>query len=398
MQTQAVIANSKKKPLMMVLPNVLFGLFLVISVLGRPAAAQGIQQFVGHVADSSGAAVPGATVTIHNEGTGVDVVVKTTGAGDYTAPYLKPGVYTVTAALSGFEVVSKTHVKLDIDQTSKMDFALPVGNVSDTVTVSSEGSQIELAKADRGEIIDAERVQELPLDGRQVLDLFQLSPGAITSNNPTYIRQQDNVSQNLQANGVTINAVAENIDGSTNDNAGNYQGYIPPLDSVGEFKVVLNAYDSSYGRSVGAAVDISLKSGTNKVHGDIYEYARRGWLDSNQWSYDYARALYNQGAIGTAPAHVNHSRDQFGAELDGPVVIPHFYNGRDKTFFLLQWEQSYEAAPSSTPTINSLPNPAWLTGNFQGAQFYDSVTQTLMPDIIYDPLSPLTTFVDEDDA
>ncbi len=393
----AIITNRKKEPLLRArFCNIIFGLLLCASVLGRQAAAQGLQQFVGHVADASGAAIPGATVTIHNEGTGVDVVVKTTGAGDYTAPYLKPGNYTITAALTGFEIVSKTHIHLDIDQTSKMDFALPVGNVSDTVTVSSEGSQIELAKADRGEIIDAERVQELPLDGRQVLDLFQLSPGAVQSNNPTYVRQQDNVSQNLQANGVTVNAVAENIDGSTNDNAGNYQGYNPPLDSVGEFKVVLNAYDSSYGRSAGAAVDISLKSGTNKIHGDIYEFARRGWLDANQLSYDYAKSLYNQTPVGTAPVHVNHSRDQFGAELDGPVSIPHFYDGKDKTFFLMQWEQSYESSPSTSATINSLPNPAWLTGNFQGAQYYDSTTQTLMPDIIYDPLTPLVTFVDVD--
>ena len=134
---------------------------LCLILLTRPALGQSIQQFVGNVSDSSHAVVPGATVTIHNEGTGEEVVVKSTGVGDYTAPYLKPGVYTVTADKAGFKTVSKTHVALSVDQTSKIDFIMPVGSVSETVTVSSEGTQIELSKADRGEIIDAERVQEL---------------------------------------------------------------------------------------------------------------------------------------------------------------------------------------------------------------------------------------------
>jgi Carboxypeptidase regulatory-like domain/TonB dependent receptor len=348
--------------------------------------AQGIQQFVGHVADSSGAAIPGATVTIRNEATSVDVVVKTTQVGDYTAPYVKPGIYTITVNAAGFKVVNKTHVQLDVDQSSKIDFTLPVGNVSETVTVNTDSQQIELSKADRGEVIEAERIKEMPLDGRQVLDLFQLSPGAVQANNPTYNRIQDNVSQNLQANGVTINAVAINIDGSTNDGSGNYEAYNPPLDSVGEFKVVLNAYDASYGRSAGAAIDLSLKSGTNKIHGTVYEYARRQYLDANTWIYDYSKAGLK----------VNHSRDNFGVQLDGPVYIPHLYNGKDRTFFMLQWDQTYENSPSTTPTINSIPNPQWLTGNFAGAQYWDSTTQSLMPLTIYDPLSPLTTFVDVD--
>lgn len=359
-------------------------LLLPLSMIAVKANAQGNQQFVGHVADSAGAAVAGATVTIHNEGEGVNVVVKTTGAGDYTAPYLKPGKYTITATMSGFQTVSKTHINLDIDQTSKMDFALPAGSVTETVTVDADTSQIELAKADRGEVIEYERVQELPLDGRNAFSLFALSPGTQITTNPIYPRQFDNVNQGLIANGVTINPAAQYIDNLTNDNAGNYSGYNVPLDSIGEFKVVLNAYDASYGRSAGSVVNVAVKSGTNHVHGVLYEYARRPFLDANTWIYDF-----NPTALKS-----RHSRDQFGAQLEGPVYIPHLYNGRNKTFFELQWEQQYESIPNTTPTISSVPNPQWLTGNFQGAQYYNSVTQTLMPLIIYDPLSPLVTFKD----
>lgn len=371
-------------------------LILPLSILSGSAAAQGVQQFVGHVVDSEGAAVPGAAVLIHNEATGVNVTAKTTGAGDYTVPYLKPGVYSITVNLAGFKEVSKTHIHLDVDQTSKMDFVLPVGNVNETVTVNSDAVQIELAKADRGEIIENERIQEMPSNGRQVLNLFALSPGAIQANNPQYTRQQDNVSQNLQANGVTINAVAQNIDGATNDNAGNYMGYNPPLDSVGSFKVVTNAYDASYGRSAGAAVDISLKSGANSFHGDVYYFGRKPFLDTNLWSTNYSLATYKQNPVGAAPLNVKHNRDQFGAELDGPLSIPFLYNGKDKTFFLLQWEQSYESTPGSSPTISSIPNPQWLSGNFQGATYYDNTAHAIKPLIIYDPLSPLVSFVDAD--
>ena len=361
---------------------------LVATGSGRVALAQGLQQFEGHVTDASGAAIPGASVTVHNEATGTDVVVKTTGAGDYTVPYLKVGKYAITATMSGFQSLTKTHINLDIDQTSKMDFSLPAGNVTESVVVNADASQIELAKADRGETIEFERVQELPLDGRNAFSLFALVPGTQITTNPIYPRQFDNVNQGLIANGVSINPAAQYIDNLTNDNAGNYSGYNVPLDSVSQFKVVLNAYDASYGRSAGSVVNVAVKSGTNNIHGTLYEYLRRPFLDANTWVYDF-----NPTGLRS-----RHSRDQFGAQLEGPVTIPHLYNGRDKTFFEMQWEQQYESIPNTTPTISSIPNPAWLKGDFSGAQYYNTVTKSLMPLIIYDPLSPLVTFKDPVDG
>src|ERR1035437_5594245 len=196
-----------------------FLLLFCVTMLGRPAAAQSTQQFVGHVVDTSQAVIPAATVTVHNENTGENFVVKTTGAGDYTATYLKPGVYTVTVDKAGFKTVSQTHITLDIDKSAKIDFVLPVGSVSETVTVSVEGdAQIELSKADRGEIIGAERVQEMPTDGRNVLELFELAPGTVNTHNPQFTRQQDNVGNDLHSNGLDGQPVQENLDGSTNDN------------------------------------------------------------------------------------------------------------------------------------------------------------------------------------
>jgi hypothetical protein len=406
MQTKFLVFSNRTcpSPVRNLLRCVLLLMFFCLLVTARPAAAQSIQQFVGNVTDSSHAVIVGATVTIHNEDTGEDLVVKTTRAGDYTAPYLKTGVYTVTADKVGFKTLSFTHITLDTDKTSKIDFILSVGSINETVTVSSSGAQIELSKADRGEIIDAERVQEMPTDGRNVLELFELSPGTINTHNPQFTRPQDNVSGNLYANGNggAIGApVQENLDGQTNDNAAGFLGYPPPPDSVAEFKVVLNPYDASYGRAGGGAIDISLKSGTNKIHGDMYEYARRPFLDAQSFQYDYNVAIGNKGQIPS-----RHKRDQFGLEVDGPVVIPHLYDGKDKTFFTLQWEQAYETLPSTSASINSIPNPQWLTGNFTGAQFLytyqnsgvnpcgTGIIQCLQPLIVYDPLSPLTAVVD----
>nr|WP_158909706.1 TonB-dependent receptor [Granulicella sp. L56] len=370
----------------------------------QPAAAQSGQGFVGHIEDISRASIAGATVTVHNEGTAEDTVVKTTGTGDYTVPYLKTGTYTITALATAFKAVSKTHLKLNTDQNSKIDFTLPVGSVNETVTVNSAGSQIELSKADRGEIIDAERVQEMPTDGRNVLELFELSPGTINNHNSQFTRPQDNVSADLYANGNAVASapVQQNLDGATNDNASGFLGYPPPLDSVAEFKVVLNPYDASYGRAGGGAIDISLKSGANKLHGNMYDYIRRPFLDAQSYQYDYN---VSQGATGQIPTR--HKRDQFGLELDGPVYIPHVYNGKDKTFFLIQWEQAYEALPSTSATISSIPDPKWLTGDFSTAQFLYTppanakvnlcgagVVRCLQPLKIYDPNSPVTTVVD----
>ncbi len=176
-------------------------------MLPRQAAAQTGQQFVGHIEDSAHASVAGASVTVHNEDTGEDIVVKATGAGDYTAPYIKVGTYSITAEQTGFKTLTKSHIHLDTDQTSKIDFTLPVGEHTETVTVNSAGQQIELSKADRGTIIDAETIVEMPSNGRNVLELFNLSPGSINNHGTgdTSIRPEDNVAGDLYANGSAVN-------------------------------------------------------------------------------------------------------------------------------------------------------------------------------------------------
>jgi hypothetical protein len=148
-------------------------------------------------------------------------------------------------------------------------------------------------------------------------------------------------------------------------------GYVAPDDAVQDFKIVTNSYDSQYGRTRAGVIDMNLKSGTNRVHGDVYEYARRTWLDANWWVNDAQKKLNPQNVASGIYNTQQHKLDQYGAELDGPVIIPKIYNGRDKTFFVMQVENWNEIvpntpAPTGVPlTTSGGPTPPQPTGHME---------------------------------
>ena len=199
----AVLASRLEKPVAKVLSfGALVAVVLFLSMFLTVASqGQATQQFTGHVTDIQGAVVPGAEVVVHNQGTGVEAKAVTTSAGAYTVPYLQPGIYSITVNRAGFRTETKTNIRLDIEQTSTIDFPLTAGGVSETVTVDASSAQIELSKADRGEVLDAERVAELPLDSRNPYQLFSLSPGVHDFSSSQYPRPFDDVTDNMYANG-----------------------------------------------------------------------------------------------------------------------------------------------------------------------------------------------------
>lgn len=351
-------------------------LFGTVLLLGVARA----QEFTGRVTDSSGAILPKARVTITNLNTNVSITTVTTASGDYTVPYLKPGRYSVSISSPGFEMETKTDITLQVSQTVTVNFVMKVGAVAETVQVNE--AQLDRGKADVGEVVENERVNELPLNGGDVGQLAQLSTGAYYSGSILYVRPFDNSVAALSING---GGAANNellLDGVSNEaahgdayNGTNSQtGYIAPVQAVQEFKVVTNPYDAAYGRAQGGVIDMTLKSGTNQLHGSVYEFARRGWLDSNLWVNDYNGLPKQQ-----------HKRDQYGFELDGPVILPKLYNGRDKTFFVAQFENWNETIPSVA--LDTVPEPQWLTGDFSDLSYYDASSGTRKPITIYDPLT-----------
>lgn len=351
-------------------------LFAAVFILGTAQA----QEFTGRVTDSSGATLPKARVTITNLGTNVSVSTVTTASGDYTVPYLKPGRYSVSISSPGFETETKTEITLQVSQTVTIDFVMKVGSIAETVEVTE--AELDRGSADVGEVVENERVNDLPLNGGDMGQLAQLSAGTYYSGNILYVRPFDNSVAALSINGGGYANNELLLDGVSNEaahgdayNGTNSQvGYIAPVQSVQEFKVVTNPYDAAYGRAQGGVIDMTLKSGTNQLHGSVYEFARRGWLDSNLWINDYNHSR-NQP----------HKRDQYGMQLDGPVEIPKLYHGRDKTFFLAQFENWSELFPGVA--LDTVPEPQWLTGDFSDLTYYDASSGTRKPITIYDPLS-----------
>jgi outer membrane receptor protein involved in Fe transport len=333
------------------------------------------QEFTGHVADSSHAAVPKAKVIVHNQQTNTDVTTQTTSTGDYTVPYLKAGVYTVTVQINGFQRESKTDITLDVDKTATIDFMLKIGSVNETVTVTAD-ALLDKGKADVGEVVENERVTELPLNGRDPSTLAQLSAGVNWYGSKQYTRPFDQTQGALSINGGGEGNVVLMLDGVSNESPqGNAQvAYIPPVDAVQEFKIITNPYDAQFGRGQGGVVDMTLKSGTNTLHGDVYEFARRTWMDSNTW-------VNNSDGFPRA----EHKQDQFGFELDGPIVVPKLFNGRDRAFFLMQFENWDEIEPNTLTT--SVPMANWAKGDFSQATYYNAATQSQQPLTIYDPLT-----------
>ena len=363
---------------------------LLLTVFSATLLAQNAT-FTGLVTDSSGAVIPKANIIVHNEDTGVNITTTTTKSGDYTVPYLKPGHYSISAEVSGFKKENRTNLELQVAQVATANFALRVGSVTDSVNVR-DNDLLDRGKADRGEVTENALVTEMPLNGRNPVMLAQQDSAVIYDGVFQYTRPFDGQTYtNMHVNGSDPGGGANYstevlLDGADNqtprpENVGHTDvAYVAPEDSVQEFKIVTNPYDSQYGRNRGGVIDMTLKSGTNRLHGDVYESARRTWLDANLWINDYIIAT--QPKLASNFETLNHKLDQYGLELDGPIVLPKLFNGRNQAFFLMQVENWNEIDPATLTT--SVPDPQWATGNFSGLIYNN------LPVTIYNPYSTYT--------
>src|SRR6266508_1384179 len=296
------------------------------------ASAQEFRATVkGQVVDSSKASLPGATVTVRNQDTNEVATATTNTEGNYTIPFLRPGVYTLTVVMSGFQKYSRTDMRLEVSQVAIINAQLGVGGLTENVNVSAEAPLLETSKADRGTVIDQHRIAELPLQSRSPMALAVLVAGVNYNAQAIYLRPFDNGAlADWSMNGGQNRNNEFLLDGAPNNanQSGNNIAYVPPADAVGEMKIQTNSYDAQYGRTAGGVVNMSLKSGTNTFHGTAYEYYRRKWLDSNSFLLNSRKT-----------PKVEHYLDQYGCEVDGPVSIPGLYNGKGKTFFMLNGEK-----------------------------------------------------------
>ncbi len=324
----------------------------------------------GRVTDSTDAAVPKAELQIRNTETNEVTATVSSAQGDYTAPRLRPGTYSISVQVAGFKAFTRSGLVLNVGQTATVNILLEVGNVNEQITVAGEAPLIDTATANRGAVIDNQQVTEFPLNGRNPFMLSSLAAGVNFNGALIYPRPFDNgaiaqwsLNGSLGANNdFMLDGAPNNSQGGTNNIA-----LVPPVDAVQEFKVQTNSYDAQYGHSGGGVVNVSLKSGTNSLHGTVYEFARRNSWDANSFQNNAARA-----------PRVGHYLDQYGVQAGGPVYVPKVYNGRDKSFFMVNYEGYREGTPG--PLTLSVPEAEMRNGDF--SKLVDSQGRKIT---IYDP-------------
>lgn len=347
-------------------------LALLISLSGFSLFAQEFRAtLTGRVTDASGSAVPNVVVTARNIDTNEASTSISSNQGSYTIPFLRPGNYTVAVDnASGFKRFTREGLVLNVSQTVTVNIALEIGQLTEQVTVTAETPLLESAKADRGTVILNKQVNELPLNARNPFMLSALVAGVNYNGNAIYQRPFDNGAiADWSINGSRNRQGEFLLDGAPNNAqaGGNNIAYVPPVDSVQEFKIQTNSYDAQYGKTAGGIVNVTLKSGANDIHGTLYEFMRRRWLDANSFQNN-ARGV----------DRTNHYLDQYGGMLSGPVILPKLYNGKNRTFFMTNYEGYREGSPN--PINASVPAPEFLNGDFSRLRTPQNALVT-----IYDP-------------
>ena len=320
----------------------------LLLAMASGAAAQEFRATVkGQVVDSSQAALPGATVTVRNQETGEVATATTNNEGNYTVPFLRPGLYSVIVEMSGFQRYNRTDMRLEVSQVATINAQLAVGGVTESVDVSAEAPLLETSNANRGTVIDQARIAELPLQSRSPMALAVLVAGVNYNAQAIYLRPFDNGAlANWSMNGGSSSNNEFLLDGVPNNanQGGNNIAYVPPAEAVQEMKISTNSYDAQYGRTAGGVVSMSLKSGTNSFHGVVYDFMRRKGLAANQF-------LLNSRNLPKTDQYI----DQYGLSVDGPIW-------KNKTFFLFTGEKYREGTPA--PLFSTVPTPAFKNGDF----------------------------------
>ncbi|MBY0506939.1 MAG: TonB-dependent receptor [Bryobacteraceae bacterium] len=312
----------------------------------------------GTVSDSTGAAVPAAKVIITNTGTNRKVELVTNTEGNYTAPLLSPGAYTVGVSATGFKSFEQTGIQLAVQQQARVDVALQVGGLSESVSVRGDAAVVEATTSSIGKVVDNKRIIELPLNTRNVYSLVNLTPGVTGSIGNAHNAVSFSVNG---ARGGTFDVL---VDGSSaafptvNGFAG--LSVFPSVDAVAEFKMQAQNFSAEFGRSITAVLNVVYKSGGNDFHGTAYEFLRNSVLDANNF---FANA---RGA-----KLASFKRNQFGATASGPII-------RNKTFFLGAFEALRER--SFAERLTTVPTERERAGDF--SQTRSSATQVIT---MYDP-------------
>ena len=339
---------------------------LSLSLLGggRLFSQTDTGSIAGTVTDATGAVVPGVKVTVVATGTNQKRTLTTDSAGRYSSGPLRPTEYRVEAELAGFKHMTSRNIVVNIQQTAVLDLTLEVGGVQEQVTVSEAPPLVQTSDASQGSVIEQERVSSMPLNGRDYIQLALLSEGTLPPPGQSRNATGSNNTDASRAGGFSTGGVRttdnsyllDGFDNNTDDTSfdlNQAEVIKPSVDAIQEFKVQTNSFPAQFGRSAGGVVNLTLKSGSNLLHGTAYEFVRNEKLD--------ARNYFNNGK------QPPYKRNDFGFSVGGPVI-------KDKAFFFFSWEDLI--LRESSTDVNTIPTAAMRQGDFSAltVPIYDPLT------------------------
>jgi len=344
------------------------GVCLSFAFFLTPVFAQLTAQINGTVQDSTGAVVPIAEIIVTNESTGIRWEGKANQSGIYTVPLLQPGVYRIDVRANGFRPLNRTGVELKVAQTAQLDFTLEVGSATESVTVTDQAPLLDAGSNAIGAVVDPEKVDSLPMLGRNSNALVTLVPGVRATRQTTLNAVLESHYQFFSINGSRPNQSQFMLDGGNNTNLTfNGPEYSPQVEEVQQFRIQTSNFSAEYANSGGGVINVVSKSGTNEFHGSLFDYFRNDALSAND---------FFSNSSGRARPVLRYN--QFGGTVGGPII-------KNRTFFFF----SYEGLRQKSPTIatTSVPTEFQKAGDFsrtlagsgQLVTIYDPVTTIADP-------------------
>jgi hypothetical protein len=322
----------------------------------------------GRVTDAGGAIVPGAHIVATETATGTNYAADSNGDGDYTIPFLAPGNYRITTTFNGFKSSVHDKVFVGANEHVAVDVTLAVGDRTEIVSVAADNTLLETTIASTGQVLDAEDIENMPVNGRTPMILGQLAYGAISTGNPQFNHPFDNSGpSSISLGGGASKKNEILIDGSPDGGADGTLAFSPPMDAVQEVKVETFQADAAYGHTSGGTINHVTRSGTNQYHGSLYEFLQVSALNDTQYFAKHVAGPPQKKAVTRF--------NQWGGTIGMPITIPHLYNGHDKLFLFFAYEGISDNTPS--PSIITVPTAAERGGDFSA----------LLPlgIVIYDP-------------
>ena len=323
----------------------------------------------GSVKDPSGAVIAKATITFQNPSIGVTRVVSSDNSGQFVAPDLPAGTYSITAEAKGFANLTKAGVVLSIgDHLNAGAFVLKVGGASDSVTVTASGGEMQLQaySGERSSVVDRQQIDDLMMNGRNILDFMKVLPGIYSSFGGA--ESGKGGLDSMTFNGTRENQHLLTVDGVSNEDNGanNAVQVTVNTDAIREVKVETSNFQAEFGKAAGGQIAISVQNGTNAFHGGLRYFYRHEWMNANNWFNDQTNALNKASGSNTAPLGTPLTRfNQYGGQIGGPVPLPwtSYNKNKDKLFFFYSHEYYQQTFPGGTNYI-TVPTAAEASGDF----------------------------------